>query len=66
MTTAELLKKIEAEGLEWVLHYYESEPTDDDDLAFEFDETYRCLQKYKEQAARFESLIRKAAPREEG
>lgn len=61
MTTAELLEKIEAEGLEWVLDRYESEPTDNDDLAFEFDRLCRLHEKYKEQANWFDGALRKAS-----
>lgn len=57
MTTAELKRKVKANGLEHVLERWESEPTDNPELAALWDKTYEALEAYNNLAAVLESEL---------
>lgn len=57
MTTEELCRKIDANGIEYVCDRYKSEPTDDPQLAAFFDTICGLRRMFDDAAAQFEKLI---------
>jgi hypothetical protein len=62
MTTAELRRYIDANGLEPALRRFEDEPTDNPETAEAFTAAYKAMKKYDRAAARLVELL-EAAPK---
>lgn len=57
MTTEELKRKIEAEGLDWAIQHYSDEPTDDPALAAFFNTLKGLWEIYDDSGAAFMELL---------